>query len=89
MNTQASKTFPTNENKLASSKNSTKLIRVGTDELMYSTVLNPNEAFDLIYNGFSVLVNISNYLPWQHVNGTWTGAFGHLIDDNQTDWKLN
>ena len=62
-------------------------MRVGTDILITKSQLDPRDGFYLLYGARYEFVYLPDYLPWQHVNGTWTGALGHLMDDNSVDWK--
>jgi hypothetical protein len=58
-----------------------QFIRVGNDKLNVRTRLN------LLFGARHEFVYLSDFLPWQRVNGTWTGALGHLMNDNCMDWK--
>jgi hypothetical protein len=57
------------------------LIRIGTPNFVNESKLNVDDRFDLLFGGFNEFVYISSYLPWQLVNGTWTGALGYLMND--------
>ncbi len=63
------------------------LIRIGTADFVNKSALLKINAFDLLFNGFYEFVYLPDYYPWLLVNGTWTGALGHLMDDNRMDWK--
>jgi hypothetical protein len=58
------------------------LMRVGTE-----TKLNPRDEINPLFGASYEFVHLADYWPWQLVNGTWTGALGHLMDDNRADWK--
>jgi hypothetical protein len=62
-------------------------MRVGTDKLIIKSQLNPRDEFNLLFGARYEFVYLPDYWPWQRVNGTWTGAAGHLINDNRMDWK--
>jgi hypothetical protein len=58
-----------------------QLIRIGTEKFANISKLNKYNAFDLLFGHFHELVYVPEYFPWQHVNGTWTGAIGDLMND--------
>ncbi len=63
------------------------MIRVGTDKLNINSQLNPRDRFNLIFGARHEFVYLSDFNPWQRVNGTWKGALSHLMNDNRMDWK--
>ena len=63
-----------------------QLLRVGTNKLIIKSQLNARDGFNLLFGARYEFVDL-DYLPWQRVNGTWTGALGHLLNDNRLDWK--
>ncbi len=64
-----------------------QLIRIGTEKLVNISELNKFNAFDLLYGDFHELVYVPDYYPWQHANGTWTGAMDALMNDKPwMDW---
>jgi hypothetical protein len=67
-----------------------QLVRIGTERHVNESKLNEFYAFDLIYGGFYEFVYIPDYYPWKLLNGTWTGALGHLINGTAQmgGWKL-
>jgi hypothetical protein len=64
-----------------------QLIRVGTNKLIIKSQLNPRDGFDLLFGAHHEFVPLTDFNPWQLVNGTWTGAFGHVMNDNDVHWK--
>ncbi len=56
-------------------------IRIGSLDMVNKSTLDEYDAFDLIFGGFEEFVYVPDYYPWELVNGTWTGAFGHLMND--------
>ncbi len=60
-----------------------KLLRVGTDK----SQLNARDASILPFGARHEFVYLRDFWPWHYVNGTWTGAPGHLLHDNRMDWK--
>ncbi len=64
-----------------------QIMRVGTDDLETKSTLNPRNGFNLLFGARYEFVYLPDYSPWQRVNGTWTGALGHLMNDNRMDWK--
>jgi hypothetical protein len=58
-----------------------ELIRIGTNKFVNKSTLDTADAFDLIFRGIYEFVYLPDYDPWLLVNGTWTGGFGHLIND--------
>ena len=65
-----------------------KQLRVGTDKLMNKSQLNARDESNLRFGAHHKFVYLPDSNLWQHVNGTWTGALGHLINDNRMNWKL-
>jgi hypothetical protein len=65
----------------------TEQIRVGVEHAVNRSELNKFLAFDLLYGGYHQFVHVPNYNPWLLVNGSWTGALGHLMNDNRMDWR--
>jgi hypothetical protein len=63
-------------------------IRVGDIVFDNKTKLNSYDGLDFIFGGFQKFVHILDFYPWDLVNGTWTGAFGYMMNDMQIDWKL-
>ncbi len=59
-----------------------KLMRVGTDDLEIKSKLNTRDGFNLLFGARREFVYLTDFYPWRYVNGTWTGAFGHLLNDN-------
>ena len=57
-------------------------IRIGTQNFANVSILSKLNAFDLMFTGRHEFVYIPDYMPWLHMNGTWTGALGHLMNDN-------
>ena len=66
-----------------------QLIRVGTEDMEIKSKLNPRDGFNLLFGARHEFVYLANFHPWQHVNGTWTGALGHLMNDNRMDWNVH
>ncbi len=64
-----------------------QFMRVGTDDLETKSKLNARDGYDLLFGARHEFVYLPDYWPWQRVNGTWTGALGHLMNDNRMDWK--
>ena len=60
-----------------------ELIRLGT--VANVTTLEKSVAFDLLFDGFHKFVYLPDYVPWLYTNGTWTGAFGHLMNGMRMD----
>jgi hypothetical protein len=58
-----------------------QLMRVGTD-LKIRSKLNPRDGINLLFGARHKFVYLADYDPWQLVNGTWRGALGHLMNDN-------
>ncbi len=64
-----------------------QLMRVGTNKLSIKSQLDARDISYLLFGARREFVDLPDYWPWQHVNGTWTGALGHLMNDNRMDWK--
>ncbi len=66
-----------------------QLMRVGTDINNVETYLKlrVRDKLHLLFGARHEFVYLPDYDPWQLVNGTWTGALGHLMNDNRMDWK--
>jgi hypothetical protein len=64
-----------------------QLLRVGTENLIIKSQLKARSEFSLLLGARHEFVYLPDYYPWLSVNGTWKGAFGHLINDNRIDWK--
>ncbi len=64
-----------------------QLMRVGTYDLEIKSKLNPRNGLNLLFGARHEFVYLADFWPWQRVNGTWTGALGHLLDDNRVDWE--
>ena len=62
-------------------------MRVGSDDLETKSKLNPRDGFNLLFGARHEFVYLPDFDPWQHVNDTWMGAFGHLMNDNRMDWE--
>jgi hypothetical protein len=59
-----------------------QLIRVGIDYNISEAVSSNFYALDAVFGGDHELVNIPDFYPYKLVNGTWTGALGHLMNGN-------
>ncbi len=57
------------------------LILIGTDVFVNKSELNKFAAFDLLFGGIHEFVHVPNYSQWLLVNGSWTGALGHVMND--------
>jgi hypothetical protein len=64
-----------------------KFMRIGTDKVFIKSELNPRDEFNLLFGAHHEFVYLADFFPWQHVNDTWTGALGHLLNDYHVDWK--
>lgn len=62
-----------------------EFIRVGTRKFVNESSLDELDALDLLLSGFHEFVYIPDYSPYLRVNGTWTGVFGHIMNDTQMD----
>lgn len=60
-----------------------ELIRIATDAFANQSRLDEYNAFDLLFDGFSELIYLPDYDPWQRVNGSWAGAFAHILNGYQ------
>ncbi len=58
-----------------------ELIRIGSSKFVNQSTLDKADAFDFLFRGIYEFVYLPDYYPWLLVNGTWTGGFGHLIND--------
>ncbi len=56
---------------------------IGSPLLANESKLVRTTGFDAIFNKNYEFVYISDFDPWQRVNGTWRGALGHLLNDNK------
>jgi hypothetical protein len=63
-----------------------QLMRVGTG-VENKLKSNSRDEFNLLFGARHEFVYLPDYIPWQRVNGTWTGAIRHLINDNCMHWK--
>jgi hypothetical protein len=64
-----------------------QFMRVGTSNLETKSQVNHRDGFNLLLGARHEFVYLADFYPWQRVNGTWTGAFGHLMNDNHQHWK--
>ncbi len=64
-----------------------QFLRVGTGDLKTKSKFNPRDGLNLLFGARHKFVYLADDLSWQHVNGTWMGALGHLMNDNRIDWK--
>jgi hypothetical protein len=63
-----------------------QLIRIGIDNISRQKKILKAIGFDMLFDGRHELVYIPNYEPWMFVNGSWTGALGHLMNGTQLNW---
>jgi len=64
-----------------------ELIRIGSPLLANETKLRATTGFDALFDGHHEFVYIADYVPWEHVNGTWTGALGHILNGTRNGLK--
>jgi uncharacterized protein with NRDE domain len=64
-----------------------QLMRVGTEYLNIKSKMNQRDGFNLLLGARHEFVYLTDYYPLQRVNGTWTGALSHLINDNHEHWN--
>jgi hypothetical protein len=64
-----------------------KFMRIGTEKVFIKSELNPRDGFNLLLGARHEFVYLADFYPWQRVNGTWTGALGHLLNDNYLHWR--
>ncbi len=62
-----------------------ELIRIGTES--NGSELSKANGFDILFAGFHEFVYLPDYSSNQLVNGTWRGAFGHIIKGHAMEWK--
>jgi hypothetical protein len=61
-------------------------IRIASDQFVNESQLNKIVGLDVLFAGSHDFVYIPHYFPWLlSSNGTWMGALGHLMNDNQMD----
>jgi hypothetical protein len=61
-------------------------IRIGTNNFTNASELDKLLAFNLLYGNIYEFIYTPDFYPWMFVNGSWTGALGYLMNDNQMDW---
>jgi hypothetical protein len=64
-----------------------QFIRVGTNNLNIKSQLNTRDEINLWFGARHEFVYLAEYSPWLNVNGTWTGALGHLMNGIRMNWK--
>jgi hypothetical protein len=65
-----------------------KSFRIGASKFVNESQLNTADAYDLLFDKIHEFVYYPDgAAPWQLINGTWTGALGHLINGMQMDRK--
>jgi hypothetical protein len=63
-----------------------QLFRIGTS-IVNGSEWSKAEAFDLLFGGYHEFVYLPDFYPIQLLNGTWIGAFRHIIDGHAVEWK--
>lgn len=58
-----------------------EVLRLGSPLFVNESKLLPSAGFDALFDRYHEFVYISDYNPWQRVNGTWRGVLGHILND--------